>query len=110
MSFCEPCCNPLCLGEFSHRDDKYTGIPIVNQGIYVIRLYFNGTRRDIEVTVMPGDTFVIPVSVPLNENYEYRMEIIDPLGEPVEWQGKTCFSFKTIIKKCANAICDINSY
>lgn len=83
------------LGSFPHNEDIETGLSASQFGTHKIQLLFNGARITIELDLTYYQEIIIPR--PFNEDYTYKMEIIQPDGTLYEVDDCTVFAFKVYL-------------
>ena len=83
------------LGAFPHNKNLNTGIDAVFTGQYKAILFFAGVRITRYFNGVIGADLIIPM--PFNEMYQYKMQIEQPDGTLLSYNGCTDFSFKTYI-------------
>lgn len=100
------CCS-IDLGSFPHNADVDTELVAAATGTYKVMLNYLGSVIPINVSVIQGNTIVIP-NDRLNENYTYEMTIEDPNGDLIESAYCTGFKFKTYVSldSDCDSVCD----
>ncbi len=94
------CCK-VYLGEFPHSEPINTGIEAPVDGDYTILISFGpDIKQKKVVTLVMGDEIVI--NPPFLESAFYKLEILDPEGEPVTFETCPNFTFKTFIQATEN--------
>lgn len=83
------------LGAFPHNKNINTGINAAFTGQYKAILFFAGSRITKLFNGVIGQPLTIPK--PFNENYQYKMQIEQPDGELLYYNGCYDFGFKTYI-------------
>lgn len=81
-------------------------------GVYKLVTSFLNIKIVIEQEFELDDQLIFPIDK-LNENYEYTVEIYDPLGDKVTMAGSgepeyDCFKFRTVIQRTLVAV-DVES-
>lgn len=77
-------------------------------GVYKMVVQFLNMSFAIEAEFAQDDVLIFPIDQ-LNENFEYTVEIFDPVGDKVTIAGSgeieyDCFKFRTILQKTLVAV------
>lgn len=76
-------------------------------GVHKLITYFLNLQIIIEAEFAVDEQIIFPISE-LNENYEYTVELFDPLGNKIAIRKNDidydCFKFRTIIQKVLVAV------
>lgn len=87
----DQCCI-IDLGSFPHNEDLETGLSASQFGDHKVQLFFSGARLTQVIPLTYYQEIIIPR--PFNEDYLYKMQIIQPDGTLYTQDDCDTFSFK----------------
>jgi hypothetical protein len=100
-------CDCLDLGCFFHNEDKSLGIIAAIEGVHQLRFRTSFSNFKVDVFFELGELMSLPADIDFNENMQYYLTIIDPAGDEITVDEKSCFRFQIVEN---NTLCNDTVY